>query len=344
MSRSLKAHILLVLVTFAWGATFVSVKDALVVVSPLVFNALRMATASAALVVIFWRELGQLFTRRDRQRADAGGRDVLQTAGETPALHGRSVAVGGALLGVFLWAGYSFQTVGLRLTTPSKSAFITGLAVVLVPLIVAISGRRVPNRWTMVGVTAAFAGLYLMTIPGIPTQAKNGLEWGTPWALGSLIKGINVGDLITLGCPISFALHIYTMGRLMRRYPFKPIAVIQILTATVLMAATIPLERPRLALTGEAVFAILFTGLICTAAAFSIQAWAQQFTPPTHTALIFVLEPVFAALTSYVLLGEHLGARGTIGAMLILGGILVSELKGSSVEPFHPPRAEFSIN
>jgi drug/metabolite transporter (DMT)-like permease len=127
----------LVLVTFAWGATFVSVKNALVNVSPLVFNALRMGCASLALVLIFWRELKQI---------------------------NKGSAAGGALLGVFLWAGYSFQTVGLKLTTPSKSAFITGLAVVLVPIIVAISGRRVPNRWTLIGVACAFSGLYLMTI------------------------------------------------------------------------------------------------------------------------------------------------------------------------------------
>lgn len=319
MSRSIKAHILLVLVTFAWGATFVSVKDALGNVSPLVFNALRMGTASVALVVIFWREL-RWGLRSKRNLSGSNCR------AESPAPP-RGLVVGGALLGVFLWAGYSFQTVGLKLTTPSKSAFITGLAVVLVPLIVAATGRRVPNRWTQVGVASALVGLYLMTIPGgvavHPTLAEGGRAWGT----------INLGDVLTLGCAVSFALHIFTLGRLMQRYPFKPVAVMQVLVATVLMAATIPLETPRLVLTGEAVFAILFTGLVCTAAAFSIQAWAQQFTPPTHTALIFALEPVFAALTSYVLLGEHLGVRGTIGAMLILGGILVSELKGTSVEP-----------
>ncbi len=304
MSRSLKAHILLVLVTLAWGATFVSVKNALGAVSPLTFNALRMACASAALVVFFWKELKQL---------------------------NKGSLLGGTLLGVFLWAGYSCQTVGLGMTTPSKSAFITGMAVVLVPLMVAISGRRMPNRWTLVGVACAFVGLYFMTItPNNPTQANRWLEWGT---IGNFISGINAGDLITLGAPITFALHIYTMGRLMQRYPFKVISVLQIVVATVLMAATIPLETPRLVFTAQAVFAILFTSLICTAAAFSIQAWAQQFTPPTHTALIFALEPVFAALTSYVLLGERLGARGTVGALLILSGILVSELKGSSVEP-----------
>ena len=307
MARSIKAHILLVLVTFAWGATFVSVKDALGNVSPLVFNALRMGIASAALVVIFFGQLKHL---------------------------NKGVALGGALLGVWLWLGYSFQTVGLGMTTPSKSAFITGLAVVLVPLIVAVSGRRVPNRWTMVGVLCAFVGLYLMTIPSSlallhPTLATGWRTWGT---IGSLVRGINLGDVITLGCAVAFAAHIYTMGRLMQRYPFKPIAVMQIVTATVLMGMTVPVGPVRMVLTGEAVFAILFTGLVCTAAAFSIQAWAQQFTPPTHTALIFALEPVFAALASRVLLGEHLGARGTVGALLILSGILLSELKGSSVE------------
>ena len=328
MARSIKAHILLVLVTFAWGATFVSVKDALGNVSPLVFNALRMAIASVTLIVIFFGQLKHL---------------------------NKGVVLGGALLGVWLWLGYSCQTVGLEMTTASKSAFITGLAVVLVPLIVAVSGRRVPNRWTLVGVVCAFVGLYLMTIPSRisvnhPTQAKSGLEWGT---IGSFVSGINLGDLITLGCAVAYAAHIYTMGRLMQRYPFKPIAVMQIVTATLLMAITVPLGPVRMVLTGEAVFAILFTALICTAAAFSIQAWAQQFTPPTHTALIFALEPVFAALASRVLLGEHLGVRGTVGALLILSGILVSELKGSSVDnPENRPfpkdgkdRApEFSIN
>jgi len=324
-------------VTFAWGATFVLVKDALGAVSPLVFNALRMASASVVLVAVFWGDLRRLASRG--RPASSSGSITFSTS--IPSSNSTSSLIrGGALLGMFLWAGYSFQTVGLKMTTPSKSAFITGMAVVLVPFIVAISGRRLPNRWTLFGVACAFSGLYLMTIPK---------------AEGLSLRGLNLGDLITLGCPVSFALHIYTLGRLMQRYPFKIISVLQVVVSTILMAATIPLETPRLVFTGQGVFAILFTGLICTAAAFSIQAWAQQFTPPTHTALIFVLEPVFAALTSYVLLGEHLGARGTVGAMLILGGILFSELKGSSIEPNSAPfrqtegagnrdDAEFSIN
>jgi drug/metabolite transporter (DMT)-like permease len=80
------------------------------------------------------------------------------------------------------------------------------------------------------------------------------------------------------------------------------------------------------------IWAILVTGLLGTGAAFTIQAWAQQFTPPTHTALIFLLEPVFAWMTSYIVLHERLGIRAGVGALLILGGIVVSELKGSQAE------------
>lgn len=290
MSRSLKAHVLLVLVTFAWGATFVLIKNALSQVSPLVFNSLRMAIATLALCLIFRKTL-QKITRHS--------------------------AVGGIVMGGFLFLGYAFQTTGLRLTTPSKSAFITGLAVVLVPIVVAATGRRSPNRWTLSGVCASLAGLYLMTIPS-----------GEGFSLGS----INRGDLLTLGCAISFAMHIFVTGHITKQHGFEAVSIIQVATAAVLMSVAIPLETPHLVLSGSTAFAILFTGLICTAAAFSIQAWAQQFTPPTHTALIFALEPVFAALTSYVLLAEHLGNRGTIGAILILGGILMSELKGSAVE------------
>lgn len=302
MSRSLKAHILLVLITFSWGSTFVLVKNALAQVSPLVFNTLRMLVAAIALVIIFRRSL-KSFTKQ-------------------------SIAAGAAV-GLFLFLGYAFQTTGLQLTTPSKSAFITGLAVVLVPLIVAVTGRRIPNRWTLAGVLCALVGLYLMTIP-----AGEGL---------SLATG-NRGDLLTLGCAASFALHIFAVGRATQRHPFQDISVIQVATAAVLMSAVTPLESPKLGVSPAVAFAILFTALICTAAAFSIQSWAQQFTPPTHTALIFALEPVFAAVTSYVLLGERLGARGTIGAILILSGILVSELRGSALEPLRIPRAETTSN
>jgi drug/metabolite transporter (DMT)-like permease len=293
MSRSLKAHILLVLTTLVWGATFVQIKDALRDISPLLFNAVRMTLAGAVLVLLYWRHLRSLT------------RDAFLT---------------GCLVGSFLWAGYEFQTTGLHLTTPSKSAFLTGFSVILVPVFLAVGWRRHVNRWVVAGVITALIGLYLMTVPAGEGGGLN-------------LESINRGDLLTLGCAIFFALQIINMGRAMQRYKFEQIATLQACVAAVLMAVSVPvLEHAHVVWSSRVIWAILVTGLLGTAAAFSIQAWAQQFTAPTYTALIFLLEPVFAWITSYIVLHERLGIRAGVGALLILAGIVVSELKGSAAE------------
>ena len=288
MTRATKAHILLVLVTAVWGATFVLIKRALDDVSPLLFNAVRMSLAAVLLALVYARHFRQM------------------TAASVRA---------GLVVGVCLWLGYEFQTTGLVYTTPSKSAFLTAVSVVLVPLFLALifHRKRIP-AWTLIGVGAAFAGLYLLTIPA-----------------GEGFGGVNAGDVLTMGCAVAFAFHIIFLGRATGQHRFEQISVLQTITAAVLMLVSIPiLETPRVVWSQELLVAILITGAIGTAAAFSIQAWAQQFTPPTHTALIFSLEPVFAAITSYFVLHERLGWRGTLGAVLIVGGVLASELKGSS--------------
>lgn len=293
MSRSLKAHILLVLVTLVWGATFVVIKDALSDISPLLFNAVRMTLAGAVLAAIYARN----FRNIDRAALRMG-----------------------VLVGFFLWLGYEFQTTGLKLTTPSKSAFLTGFSVILVPVFLAAGWRRKVNTWTVAGVITALAGLYLMTVP---SGGDNGIN----------LESINRGDLLTIGCAIMFALQIILMGRAMQKYRFEHVATLQAIVAAVLMFLTVPLiEHAYAAWTPRVIWAIVITGVLGTAAAFTIQAWAQQFTPPTHTALIFLLEPVFAWITSYVVLHERLGMRAGVGAALILAGIVVSELKGDQAE------------
>ena len=292
MPRALKAHVLLVLVTFIWGATFVLIKNAIEQdASPLLFNFVRMLLAAVTLAIIFHREILQIK---------------------------RPVFVAGVLTGIFLWLGYEFQTTGLRLTTASKSAFITGLSVVLVPLfLILFWGRRI-TPWTALGVAAALAGLFLLTVP----SGESGLgDWAS----------VNRGDLLTLACAVSFGFQIIFLGRATTRYLFAQIGFLQIATAAVLMGFAAPLvERPHLVWSSRVLLAILITSLLGTAAAFTIQAWAQQFTSPTHTALIFSLEPVFAWLTSYLVLGERLGFRAGFGALLILAGVLISELLGSA--------------
>jgi drug/metabolite transporter (DMT)-like permease len=295
VSRALRAHILLVLVTLVWGATFVVIKRALDDISPLLFNAVRMGLAALLMALIYRKELTRF------------------TPGALRA---------GVVVGILLWLGYEFQTTGLKLTTPSKSGFLTGVSVALVPLILAVGWKRHINRWTLGGVAAAFIGLYLLTVP-----ATDG------WGLAQF-SSVNRGDLLTLGCALVFAFHIILLGRATQVYRFQQIAVLQLGVCVLLMTLTVPLvETVYVAWTPRVLWAIAVTGILGTAAAFTIQAWAQQFTPPTHTALIFALEPVFAWLTSYLVLGERLGGRAAVGAGLILAGVLLSELKGSAARP-----------
>jgi drug/metabolite transporter (DMT)-like permease len=294
VSRSLKAHILLVLATLVWGATFVLIKAALADISALLFNAMRMALASVALAIIFGSRLRGL--RRS-----------------LPA---------GILVGLFLYAGYEFQTSGLLFTTPSRSAFITGLSVVLVPVFMVLIFRRGASLWTWIGVALAFVGLYFLTIPG---------------GAGVSLASLNLGDLLTLACAVAFAFQIISVGHAtshdQQGYPFEHIAFVQVATAAVLMAISFPLlEHPHVVWSAAVIWAIMITGILATAVAFSIQAWSQQFLPSTHTALIFALEPVFASLTSWLLLHEHLGSRALLGGALILSGIAMAEVIGARSE------------
>jgi drug/metabolite transporter (DMT)-like permease len=289
VSRSIKAHLLLVLMTLIWGSTFVLIKEALKDSSPLLLNAVRMALA-AVLLALYYRKHLNTWTR--------------------PAL------TAGVVVGIFLYLGYALQTTGLKLTTPSKSAFLTGTSTVLVPLILVAFWKTRIHLWRAVGIALAFFGLFLMTVPA----GRAGL---------ADFANVNRGDILSIGCAFGFALQIVFLGRATQRFPFEQIAVLQIGTAAALMAVTAPLlEHPRFQPSNAVIATVLITGILGTAVAFTVQAWAQQFTPATHTALIFNLEPVFAWLTSFIYLHERLGFRAGAGALLILTGVLVSELLG----------------
>lgn len=279
-----RAELAQVGVTFVWGATFVVVKGALQDSSTLLFLALRFTLATVALAAAF-RPLASRFDKT------------------------KPILAGGALAGVFLFSGYLLQTIGLRYTTPSKSAFITGLCVVMVPVFSALVARRLPGASVALGVGTATVGMALLTLRGASLK-------------------MDAGDLLTLGGAAAFSIHIMLLGRLAPRLGFQALALTQIATAAVLALSTFWwVERPTVRWTPGLISALLVTGLLATAVAFSVQTWAQQYTTPTRTALIFAMEPVFAWLTSFVVAGEVLAARAALGAVLILAGILLVELK-----------------
>ena len=307
ISNSTFAHLLLLTVVIIWGTTFVLVKDALQDASPLLFNLLRMTLAAIALAIINHRQLRKITAK---------------------------TLASGAIVGLFLAAGYQFQTTGLARTTAAKSAFITGLVVVFVPLLTIIPALRPANahapRWTTaLGAILAFAGLLLLTTPP-----------GTAWK--NLFDSIGPGDLLTLLCAVAFAGHLLALAHASTQVPIAQLATLQIAVAAIVMAITLPLDgTPHLALTPRLIIALAVTSLLATAAAFTIQSWAQQHLPPVHTALLLTLEPVFACLTSFLFLNERLGPRALIGTLLILAGIALTELLSASAPlPTHPSEPE----
>ena len=289
-AQSRTAHLLLIAVAVVWGMTFPLAKAALSQASPLLFNLVRMVLASAALFAVNGSRLRGL-TRAQWKFCAAAG--------------------------VLLSFGYELQTAGLARTTPSKSAFLTGLVVVLVPLLSALPGVRSPgiprpHKLAYIGAIVAFAGLVLLTS-----------QPGSGWAL---LAGMHTGEWLTLGCTFAFAFHLLLLARAASTVDARVLGTLQIAVATIVMLFLLPLERhPFLHPTPTVLWALGITSIFATAAAFTIQSWAQAHVPPTHTALIFTLEPVFAGLASLIFLGEHLGPRGISGAILILGGILLAE-------------------
>jgi drug/metabolite transporter (DMT)-like permease len=282
------ADLALLGVAIAWGATFVMVKEAVVVVGPLTFVALRFVIASAAMAP--WIAVGR---SEARHRGDRG------------------LVIASAVAGACLAAGYLFQTAGLQHTSASRAGFITGLNVVLVPIFLAFVARKQVSTPVIAGVALAVLGLALLA-------GQDVIAADTSTALG---------DALVLGCAVAFALHILVVGHYAPRHSIFGLTFGQIVVAAALATVGAIALEP---ITPEGLWSVLpaaaFTGLVCTVAAFLIQVVAQRFTSPSHTALAFASEPVFAVLFAYWLIGERLGPFEIVGCVLILAGTLAAQL------------------
>ena len=290
-----KAELALAFNAVIWGTTFVLVKGALHQISPVLFLVMRFSLATVALAVLF----GSRWKRRTPQ---------------APRVTGKMVATG-AMIGLFLFAGYLLQTLGLQSTSAPKSAFLTGLATVMVPLLAALVYKIRPNISEVAGVLVATLGMGLMTLEGP-------------------INSISRGDLLTFGGAIAFAAHIVATGHFTDRIGYEVLSVTQIGAAALAALSLVCwVETPRVQWQPLVVWAILITGLLCTALAFTIQAWAQHYTTSTRTALIYALEPVVAWITSFCIAREGLSGQAAAGAALILSGVLLVEMKPFQARP-----------
>ena len=280
MSERARAEAALLAVTLIWGMSFTLVKSALDDASTLAFLAIRFTAATGALT---------LFSRRGLA---------------TGMLADPLAWQGGWSAGLCLAAAFLCQTAGLRWTTPSKSAFLTSLCAALVPVLAAIIYRKLPRGLEIAGVMLAISGTGLLTLS--PGQAGGG-----NWMPGH-------GELLTLGGAVGFAGHILVTGHYAGRAGLNAFSLLQLATATVMFWLWLPwLEPFYWRVTPRLAVAIALTGVVCTALAFTIQAWAQRHSSATRTALIFSVEPVSAAATSYLVAGEILTPIAVLGAGLI---------------------------
>ncbi|HYI96190.1 MAG TPA: DMT family transporter [Bryobacteraceae bacterium] len=275
------AELGLALVCLLWGSTFVLVKNALDDISPVLFIGIRFSIATIV--------LGGVYAMRRKP--------------------GKVTWRGGLVAGLFLFIGYFLQTVGLRYTTPAKSGFITGLYIVLVPLLLAAVYRKAPGLSEWIGVVLATIGMGLLTLSTTKFE-------------------VGYGEALTVGCALAFAVHILLLGHYSKTMPTEWLTLLQVGTCAVVGLATFPvIEDPLVRWKPDVIIALTVTSLLATALAFYVQTWGQKYTTPTRAALIFSLEPVFAWLTSYVFENEVLTRQAFAGAACILAGILVVELK-----------------
>lgn len=281
--RARRAWVTVALVGVAavWGGTFVVVKDAVERYPLYGFLGLRFLIAVVAFSVLFPRAY---------RRFEPG-----------------TVMVG-LLAGALLTAGYVFQTWGLQGTTASKAAFITGMFVVITPLMQAVILRLPPRAVTLGGVAMAVAGLWLLS--------------------GASADGWTSGDTRVLVCAFAYAAHMIVLGSLGTRHDVGALTLTQLATVAVACGAiSLAVERPGLPVDGSVWFALVLTGVLASAAAFAIQTYAQRHISPTRTALILVLEPAFGGLFGWIA-GDAFGIGGVAGAALILGGMVLAELVG----------------
>lgn len=289
MNKRFLAESGLLLVAFIWGTTFVIVQNAIEFLPPLTFNAVRFFIAGIILFIIY------LIQEKGKIRVT--GKQLLP----------------GFLLGLCLFIGYSFQTIGLLYTTPSKAGFITGLSVVMVPLLSFIFYKNRPAPKAIIGSIGAALGLYLLA-------AKNS-------------TGLSIGDGFVLICAFGFAFHIILTDRVTKKIPILLLTTIQIFTVALLCTlSAIIFEKWQVVFQTSHIFskttivAMVITALLGTAFAFFMQTTAQRFTSPTRVGIILTMEPVFAAITSFILINERLSVYGTIGCFLIFFGMIISEL------------------
>lgn len=289
------AEFALITATIIWGGTFVIIKESLNDVSTLVFIATRFSFASILLLPFLIKRIN--------------------------GLKNKNLIKDGALLGMFLFLGFASQTIGLKFTSATRSGFITGTAVVIIPFLQLIIEKRPPTKGTIIGTILVFFGLAFLSSSGNSIFSL----------FSELGSNFNFGDFMTLLCAFFFAMQVVFIDIISKKYDFLNLLFVQLVTVAILSATgaiifdLTTIENIKFVPTNYLLFGILYTGLLATLVNIGIQTKYQKEITPTKAGIIFSFEPIFAALFAFFLLNEKITNFGIVGSSLIFLGLIVSE-------------------
>lgn len=285
----------LIIMTIIWGGTFVIVKESLNDISPIFFVALRFGIAGAIIALImFFKKL-----RIEKK-------DIMA----------------GLFLGVFLFLGFVLQTIGLKHTSATKSGFLTGSLVVMVPFLQMIIEKKLPSRGALVGTVFVFIGILFLS---------SGDSSITTF-LGNLGATFNLGDGLTLACAFFFAFQVVCLDIFSKKYDFWILFVTQLLSVSILafiasgLFHVTSMEVIYINYSNNLIIGFLYTILLATCLNFGLQTKFQKRVSPTKAGIIYSFEPIFAALFAFFLLSEKISNFGLVGCILIFSGLIISEI------------------
>ena len=291
-TRHLKSDLLFLLSAVIWGFAFVAQRMGMDHVGPFTFNGIRFFLGAMVLVPF-------IYSNRKNQ---------LQTNENSRQIHSKRLIIYGSLAGLTIFSGASLQQVGLVYTTAGKAGFITGLYVVIVPIMGLLWGQRT-NTGTWGGALMAAAGMYLLSV--------------------NEDFSISFGDVLELIGAVLWAGHIHLIGWLSPKTDSLRLAFIQFMVcaAASLMTAVV-VETASVAGIAAAALPIIYGGALSVGVAYTLQVVAQRHAHPAHAAILLSLEAVFAAVGGWLILEETMSGRGMMGCSLMFTGMLVSQLYG----------------
>jgi len=290
-----KGELFLVLMTLIWGGTFAIIKNSLDYASPVIFVTVRFSLAAII---------------------------MLPFASKSLRKTGRKTIYAGLFLGVLIFLAFTFQTLGLKYTSATKSGFITGSVVIIIPFLQTFIEKRFPTPGAIIGALMVFSGIVLISSPGDNFAGF----------LDELGSGFNMGDMFTVICAIIFAAHVVYLSVISKKHDTTSLVFLQIIVTGILGVLAVMifnvsgLETVKFDLTFMLVFGLLYTSILATIITTTLQTKYQKVVTPTKAGIIYSLEPVFAAIIAAFALNEKISNFGYFGSVLIFSGIIISEL------------------